>query len=284
MPRSPSRENISTKREKIATLAKQTPKLVFTTLAHHIDVEWLHEAYRRTRKSGAAGIDGVTAAEYEADLEGNLKSLLDRFKSGKYRAPAVRRVHIPKDGAGRKTRPIGIPTLEDKVLQRAVTMVLEAVYEQDFLDCSYGFRPRRSAHDALAAMREPLMEMGGAWVIDADIKGYFDTIDHGKLREILDQRVRDGVIRRAIDKWLKAGVMEDGSVSYSDLGTPQGGVITPPTMLPKAPVGGLNKRARIHPVYYLDLVFIHLHTLHQRPHDFSPRGPVRVVQSFANGR
>ncbi len=203
----------------------------FTTLAHHIDMDFLREAYRRTRKDGAPGVDRVTAKEYAKRLDANLEALLNAFKSGRYRAPPVRRVHIPK-GDGR-TRPLGIPAFEDKVLQKAVTMVLEAIYEQDFSNCSYGFRPRRSAHDALAAMREPLMEMGGAWVIDADIKGYFDNIDHGKLREILDRRVRDGVIRRAIDKWLKAGVMEDGSVSRSDLGTPQGGVITPPAMLPK---------------------------------------------------
>ncbi len=139
MPRTPGREAISTKRRKIAELAKKTPKLALTTLAHHIDVDWLREAWRRTRKSAAAGIDGVTAEQYEADLEANLESLLERFKSGRYRAPAVLRVHIPKPGAGKRTRPIGIPTLEDKILQRAVVMVLEPIYEQDFLDCSYGF-------------------------------------------------------------------------------------------------------------------------------------------------
>jgi retron-type reverse transcriptase len=128
-----SQQIVSTKQEEIAELARREPKLVLTTLAHHIDVEWLHEAYRRTRKSGAVGVDGVTAAQYEANLDENLKSLLDRFKSGRYRAPPVRRVHIEKDGAGKKTRPIGIPTFEDKVLQRAVLMVLEPVYEQDFL-------------------------------------------------------------------------------------------------------------------------------------------------------
>ena len=125
--------------------------MAFTTLAHHIDIDWLREAYRRTRKDGAAGVDGQTAADYAADLEGNLRSLLDRAKSGTYQAPPVRRVHIPK-GTGSETRPIGIPTFEDKVLQRAVAMVLEAVYEQDFLDCSYGFRPGRSAHQALDAL------------------------------------------------------------------------------------------------------------------------------------
>jgi group II intron reverse transcriptase/maturase len=226
MPRTSGREAISTKREKIAELARQEPKLVLTTLAHLIDGVWLREAYRRTRKTGAAGVDGVTSAQYEAHLEANLEGLLERFKSGRYRAPAVRRVHIPKDGRG-KTRPIGIPTLEDKVLQRAVLMVLEPVYEQDFLDCSYGFRPGRSAHQALEALWRGLMDIGGGWVIDLDIQSFFDTVDWAWLRSFLDQRVRDGVIRRAIGKWLQAGVMEQGVVRYPEEGTPQGGVLSP---------------------------------------------------------
>lgn len=200
--------------------------MVFTTLAHHIDLELLHEAYRKTRKDGAPGIDGQTATEYAADLEGNLRSLLDRFKSGTYRAPPVRRVYIPK-ADGKTQRPIGIPTFEDKVLQRAVTMVLEAVYEQDFLDCSYGFRPNRSAHQAIEALWRGLMDMGGGVVIEVDIKSYFDTIEHQHLRDFLDKRVRDGVLRRAIDKWLKAGVLEEGSVHRVEEGTPQGGVVSP---------------------------------------------------------
>jgi RNA-directed DNA polymerase len=133
--------NVSTKQERIAALAKQSPQMAFTSLAYLMDIDWLKEAYRRTRKDGAVGVDGVTAAEYEQDLEGNLQRLLDRAKSGTYRAPPVRRVHIPKGGSSTETRPIGIPTLEDKVLQRAVVMLLEPIYEQDFLDCSYGFRP-----------------------------------------------------------------------------------------------------------------------------------------------
>ena len=227
MPRTSSREPISTKQRKIATLARQTPKQVFTTLAHLIDVGWLREAYRRTRKRGAAGVDGVTAAQYETALEANLTSLLARFKSGRYRAPAVRRVHIPKAGAGKQTRPIGIPTLEDKVLQRAVVMVLEPIYEQDFLACSYGFRPGRSAHQALETAWRGLMALGGGWVVDLDIQHFFDSVDHAQLRRVLDQRVRDGVLRRAIGKWLRAGVMEDGRVWYPEKGTPQGGVVSP---------------------------------------------------------
>jgi group II intron reverse transcriptase/maturase len=200
--------------------------MVITTLAHHIDLAWMYEAYRQTRKSGAVGVDKVGAEEYASDLESNLKSLLDRFKSGTYFAPPVRRVEIPK-GDGKSTRPIGVPTFEDKVLQRAVAMVLEAVYEQNFCESSYGFRPGRSAHDALDALWEGLMEMRGGWVVDLDISKFFDSLDHRKLREILDTRVRDGVIRRAIDKWLKAGVMKEGLVERPASGTPQGGVISP---------------------------------------------------------
>ena len=225
MKESPNSGNISTKLRRIAQLAKEDPKRSFKSLAHHIDKELLREAYRRTRKDGAVGVDGQSGEAYGAELEKNLEDLLDRFKSGTYRAPAVRRVHIAK-GDG-KTRPLGIPTFEDKVLQRAVTMILEAVYEQDFLPCSWGFRPGRSAHGALGVIREGLRTMGGGWVLDVDIKAYFDSLDHAKLRGILDQRVRDGVLRRAINKWLKAGVLEDGALRYPEEGTPQGGVISP---------------------------------------------------------
>ncbi|HEX5032356.1 MAG TPA: group II intron reverse transcriptase/maturase [Candidatus Eisenbacteria bacterium] len=196
------------------------------TLAHHIDEEWLHEAYRRTRKDGATGIDGRSAEEYAEKLKENLRTLLERAKSGMYRAPAVRRVHIPK-GTGSETRPIGIPTFEDKVLQRAVAMVLEAVYEQEFHDFSYGFRPGRSALQALEVVQNASVKMAGGWILEIDIKKFFDTLDHGKLREILSHRVRDGVILRLIGKWLNAGVTEGGQLSHPEAGTPQGGVISP---------------------------------------------------------
>jgi group II intron reverse transcriptase/maturase len=222
----PISEDISTRLRRIAHLAREDKQRAFLSLAHHIDIEFLREAYRRTRKDGAVGVDGQTSAEYEENLEENLQALLDRFKSGRYKAPPVRRTYIPK-GDGKATRPIGIPTFEDKVLQRAVVMVLEAVYEQDFLDCSYGFRPGRSAHAALHDLREGLMSMGGGWILDVDIKSFFDTISHGHLRSLLDQRVRDGVLRRTIDKWLAAGVLEGGAVTYLDTGTPQGGVVSP---------------------------------------------------------
>jgi group II intron reverse transcriptase/maturase len=197
-----------------------------TSLNQHLDPAWLREAYRRTRKDGAAGVDGQTAADYEKDLEGNLRSLLDRAKSGMYRAPPVRRVHIPK-GTGGDTRPIGIPTLEDKVLQRAVVMLLEPIYERDFYDCSYGFRPHRSAHDALDSLSKQTMWGGVACILEVDIQKFFDTLDHGHLRAFLQQRVRDGVVLRLIGKWLNAGVLEDGAVTYPESGSPQGGVVSP---------------------------------------------------------
>ena len=162
----------STKLERIAKQASEAPDMAFRTLAHHIDIDWLREAYRRTRKDGARGVDGQSAQEYAENQEGNLRSLLDRAKSGQYRAPPVRRVHIPK-GSGSETRPLGIPTFEDKVLQRAVAMVLEAVCEQDFLDCSYGFRPGRSAHQALEALQNQAFKMGGGWVLEVDIRKFF---------------------------------------------------------------------------------------------------------------
>lgn len=218
--------SISTRLRRIAELARAMPGKALTSLSHAIDVEALHEAYRRTRKDGAVGVDGQTGAHYEANLWENLGSLLERFKSGTYHAPPVRRVHIPK-GDGKKTRPIGIPTFEDKVLQRAVAMVLEAIYEQEFHPGSYGFRPGRSAHQALEALRDGLMGVKGGWVIEVDIQSFYDSLDHGHLRNFLDQRVRDGVLRRAIDKWLKAGVLEEGQVTHPELGTPQGGVISP---------------------------------------------------------
>ncbi len=220
-------ETVSTKQRRIAELASQSPEMAFTSLAYFMDIDWLFEAYRKTRKDGAVGVDGVTAAEYEQDLEGNLQRLLDRAKSGSYRAPPVRRVYIPKGTSSKEVRPIGIPTLEDKVLQRAVVMLLEPIYEHDFLDCSYGFRPRRSAHQALGSLRKQMMASGGGWILEVDIRKFFDHLGHEHLREFLQHRVRDGVLKKLIHKWLKAGVMEDGSLSYPEAGSPQGGVISP---------------------------------------------------------
>jgi RNA-directed DNA polymerase len=217
---------VSTKQQRIAELAKQAPAMGFTSLNHYLDVAWVYAAYLHTRKDGAVGVDGQTAKDYEVNLPDNLQALVDRAKSGTYFAPPVRRVHIPK-GTGAETRPIGIPTFEDKVLQRAVVMALEPIYEQDFLDCSFGFRPGRSAHQALQALWDQTMALGGGWVVEVDIRKFFDTLDRTHLRELLRRRVRDGVLLRLLDKWLKAGVLEGGVLSHPDQGTPQGGVISP---------------------------------------------------------
>jgi RNA-directed DNA polymerase len=226
MSGTPSPTTGSTKLHRIATLAREAPQRVLTALAHHIDVAFLREAFRRTRKDGAPGVDGQTAAAYAETLDTNLASLVDRLKAGTYIAPPVRRAYVPKEEGG-AVRPLGIPSFEDKVLQRAITMVLEAIYEQDFLDCSYGFRPRRSAHQMLQALWEQVMRLRGGWILKVDIQSYFDTIDHHHLRRMLDQRVRDGVMRRTIDKWLNAGVLEQGRVTHPDAGVPQGSGVAP---------------------------------------------------------
>jgi RNA-directed DNA polymerase len=217
---------ISTRLERIAKQAKDAPDMAFRTLAHHIDIDLLREAHRRTRKDGAVGVDGQHAVEYAQHLESNLEKLLGRAKSGGYRAPPVRRVYIPK-ASGKEVRPLGIPTFEDKILQRAVAMVLGAVYEQDFLDCSYGFRPGRSAHQMLQDLWDTMMSMAGGWVIEIDIRKYFEAIPHDALRDVLRRRVIDGALMRLVGKWLNAGVLEGGAISRSDEGTPQGGVISP---------------------------------------------------------
>ena len=216
---------MSTDSQRIANLARNKPGTALCSLHHVLDLDWMREAYRLTRKDGAPGIDGVTAEDYEANLEAHLLDLLERIKSGRYHAPPVRRAYIPKaDGSQRM---LGIPTFEDKVAQRAVLMVLEAVYEQDFLPCSYGFRPGRSAHQALSNLRSDLWAKRLYWVVEIDIRKYFDSIPHSQLRTFLDQRVTDGVIRRMIDKWLNAGAVEDGHLRRTTEGSPQGGVISP---------------------------------------------------------
>jgi group II intron reverse transcriptase/maturase len=222
---------VSTQQQRIAQLARQAPAMGFTSLNHHLTVRWLYEAYLRTRPDAAAGVDGQTGADFGAQLADNLRSLLERAKSGTYRAPPVRRVHIPKGAGSAETRPIGVPTFEDKVLQRAVVMLLEPIYEQDFDPGSYGFRPGRSAHQALEDLWQQVMRTGGGWIVEVDIRKCFDTLDHTHLRALLRRRVRDGVLLRLIDKWLNAGVLADGAVTHPEAGTPQGGVITPPTIL-----------------------------------------------------
>ena len=215
------------KQGRIATLAKQSPEMGFTSLIHHLDTEWLFEAYWQTRKDGAPGVDGETWTSYGEQLESNLERLIGRIKANNYRAPAVRRKHIPKAGSPGETRALGIPTLEDKVLQRAVVMLLEPIYETDFSDNSYGFRKGRSAHQALQSLWGEASSIGGGWIVELDIRKFFDEIDHGHLMTFLKHRLRDSVVLRLIGKWLNAGVMEDGCISYPEVGSPAGGVISP---------------------------------------------------------
>jgi RNA-directed DNA polymerase len=217
---------VCTRQQRIAQVARERPQEVFTSLNHYLDVEWFKAAYDRVKPDSAPGVDGQSWADYGKDLEKNLQSLLHRVKSGSYVAPPVKRVQIPKDG-GKETRPIGMPTLEDKVLQRAVALLLEPIYEQDFKWFSYGFRPGRSAHEALASLWGQSMTHQIKWILDVDVRKYFDTLKHATLGQMLDLRVRDGVIRRLISKWLHAGVLERGCLSYPEDGTPQGGVISP---------------------------------------------------------
>lgn len=219
------KQEVSTKLQRIADLSTKIKGEALKTLAHHIDVEFLREAYRRLDKGKAVGVDGQTAADYAENLESNLQSLLDRFKSGTYRAPPVRRVYIPK--AGGKQRPIGIPSFEDKILQKAVAMILNAIYEQEFFPCSYGYRPKKSARTAVTTLGKKLWTNSGGWVLEVDLKGFFDSLDHQILRTFVGKRVGDGVIQRTLNKWLKAGIMENGQYKRSKAGTPQGGIVSP---------------------------------------------------------
>jgi len=218
-------QTVSTKLRRIAERAAQNPELVFTALAHLIDVAWLREAYRLTRKDGSTGIDGVTGAEYAANLDANLEDLHGRLRSQRYTAPPVKRAWIEKDDGSK--RPLGKPCFEDKIVQRAVAMLLGAIYEQDFHGGSYGFRPGRSPHQALAALRDGCRAENVNWIVDADVSGFFDNLDHGLLQDIIKLRVNDGGILRLTGKWLNAGVLDGEELFHPDRGTPQGGVISP---------------------------------------------------------
>jgi RNA-directed DNA polymerase len=219
-------ELISTQLRQIAEQAIEYPDRVFTTLIHRMDVDFLREAYHRLRKDGAAGLSGVTAKDYGKELEANLIDLHDRLKEGRYVAPLIKRVWIDKAG-GKKKRPIGISEIEDKIVQKAVSMLMGAVYEQDFQPFSYGFREEHNAHQALGEIREQCMKHGIRWIYDADIRGFFDNIDRRWLRTFIQQRINDGGLLRLIGKWLNAGVMEGDQITHSDRGTPQGGTISP---------------------------------------------------------
>lgn len=218
-------QTVSLKLDQLRAQARQHPQRVFTTLHHLVDTNFLREAYRLTRKDAATGADGVTAEEYAEHLERNLESLHERFKEGRYVAPFVRRVWIDKEDGSQ--RPIGIPAFEDKILQRAISMILSAIYEVDFYDFSYGFREKRSPHDAIKSVRDGCYEAKVCTVIDADVSKFFDDMPHDRIREILRLRINDGKIIQLIGKWLNAGVVEGGNISYPSCGSPQGGVISP---------------------------------------------------------
>lgn len=218
-------ETSSTKLQRVAEQAKWNRKLRWTSVNHLMDLDLLRDSWKRIRKSGASGVDGETAQAYGQDLEKRLGELHGRLKAGTYRAPPVRRVWIPK--ADGKQRPIGIPTLEDKIVQRAAATIIETVMEPLFLDSSYGFRPGRSAHQALWSIQRTLMYQPIHWVLEIDLESFFDTLDHGWLRRMVDVRMGDGAIQRLIGKWLNAGVMEKGKLARTERGSPQGGVISP---------------------------------------------------------
>jgi len=216
---------MTTKLSKIAAKARTDRKLKFTSLAHVLSPDFLAETWQAMNKRGAAGVDGQTASDYNEHLNANLRELYRRLKGGRYRAPPVRRVEIPK--ANGKMRALGIPTIEDRLLQAAVARVLTAIYEPNFLNVSFGYRPGRSAHDALRTLRSHFIGGAVMHVVEADIRAYFDRVNHDWLRRMLRERIADPVILRLVDKWLRAGVMDGGVVRETDLGVPQGGPISP---------------------------------------------------------
>jgi RNA-directed DNA polymerase len=225
-PRTQGRVGAPSALERVRQAAKRDRKQRFTALLHHVyDIEQLRRAYFAVKRAAAAGIDGETWQHYGAALEANLQDLSERLKRGAYRAKPVRRAYIPKtDG---RQRPLGVPTLEDKIVQRAVVAVLNAIYDTDFLGFSYGFRPKRSPHLALDALTVGIMTKKVNWVLDADIRAFFDTLDHGWLIRFIEHRVADRRVVRLIQKWLNAGVLEEGQRIVSEVGTVQGGSISP---------------------------------------------------------
>jgi group II intron reverse transcriptase/maturase len=210
---------------KVAERAKREPEARMLALAHHLDEELMAATYRRIRKDAAVGVDGVTKEQYGERLEDNLRVLHTRMREGRYRHQPIRRVHIPK--APGKTRPIGISTIEDKIVQNALTMVLEVLYEPVFLDCSYGFRPGRSAHDALRTVNAACMRGEVNWVLEADIESFFDSIDRKKLMEMLRQRANDESFLRLVGKCLHVGVLDGEEYTEPDVGTAQGSALSP---------------------------------------------------------
>lgn len=223
--RTQSRASVSQGLERVRNAARQRKKEKFTALLHHVTIDLLRDAFLALKRHAAPGVDGVTWQDYEAELEGNLLDLHSRVQRGAYRALPVRRRLIPK--ADGKQRPLGIASLEDKIVQRATVAVLNAIYEEDFLGFSYGFRPGRGQHDALDALSVAICETPVNWILDADIRSFFDKIDQTWLVKFLEHRVGDERVIRLVRKWLKAGVLDDGMWSVSETGTPQGAVISP---------------------------------------------------------
>jgi group II intron reverse transcriptase/maturase len=218
---------MKTQLDQIAKKAKLDPKVRFTSLAHLLTPEFLTETWGMMNRSAASGIDGQTARQFERDVEQQVAEIHKQLKAGRYRAPPVRRVEIPKGPGKAGTRPLGIPTVADRLLQRAVARILEAVFEADFLDCSYGFRPGRNPHHALQALRLHIVTKKVSYVHEADIRSYFTRIDHRWLYKMVAHRIADPAILRLIAKWLKAGVMQDGAFIDAKEGVPQGGPISP---------------------------------------------------------
>jgi group II intron reverse transcriptase/maturase len=226
--RTQGREGTLSALERVRQAASKDRRQRFTALLHHIyDVERLRAAYRVIKKDAAAGVDGETWEHYGETLEANLQDLSQRLKRGAYRARPVRRVYIPKVGKPSELRPLGVPALEDKIVQRATAEVLNTIYEQDFLGFSYGFRPGRSPHQALDALAVGIMTRKVNWVLDADIRKFYDTLDQGWLVKFVEHRIADRRVVRLIQKWLKAGVLEEGKRVQTEIGTVQGGSISP---------------------------------------------------------
>ena len=224
-PRTQSRTSASNALERVRQAARKDRKAKFTALLHHVTVERLHDAYLSLKRQAAAGVDGVTWQQYGEGLEERLQDLHGRLHRGAYRAKPSRRVYIPKpDG---RERPLGIAALEDKVVQRAVVEVLNAIYEVDFLGFSYGFRSGRNQHQALDALATAIMRKKVSWVLDADIRAFFDTIEHGWLVKFIEHRIGDSRMLRLVKKWLAAGILEEGKWSATEEGTPQGATISP---------------------------------------------------------
>ena len=219
------RQSMSTQLNQIAELAREDGQRQFLSIAHLLTPEALYRGFKALRKDAAPGVDGVTYAEYETDAQEGIRALHDRLRSKRYRAQPLRRIYIPK-GEGEE-RPISIPALEDKIVQRATVDLLNAIYEQDFLECSYGFRPGRDAHQALDEVGRIICRQGTSYVVEADIRGYFDSIVRGHLIALVERRVRDGSILRLIRKWVNAGVIDDGRLLVSETGTGQGQIISP---------------------------------------------------------